>query len=67
MSEAALSGRPVIVTYFASWCPPCTHEFEALNTIRDRWSEYGIGIPYLDEEAREGLTLEQLRKVFPDA
>jgi len=47
----------------------------ALNTIepkleqriRERWSEFAIGIPYLDEAAREMLTLEQLRKVFPDA
>ncbi len=47
----------------------------ALNTIdpelerkvRERWSEYGIGVPYLDDEAREMLTLEQMRKVFPEA
>jgi 4-hydroxy-3-polyprenylbenzoate decarboxylase len=35
--------------------------------IRERWTEFAIGIPYLDEAAREMLTLEQLRKVFPDA
>jgi 4-hydroxy-3-polyprenylbenzoate decarboxylase len=47
----------------------------ALNTIdpalerkiRERWPEYAIGVPYLDESAREMLTLEQLRKVFPEA
>ncbi|HFC04457.1 MAG TPA: redoxin domain-containing protein, partial [Rhizobiales bacterium] len=29
-----LKDRPVVVTFFASWCPPCTAEFKALNVIR---------------------------------
>lgn len=30
--------------------------------IAKRWREYGIGVPYLDEDAREQLTLEELSK-----
>lgn len=27
-------GRPIVITFFASWCPPCTTEFEHLNQVR---------------------------------
>ena len=34
--------------------------------IRDRWSEYAIGERYLDDEQRDKLTLEKLRKDWPE-
>ncbi len=33
----ALNNRAVVVTFFASWCPPCTDEFAALNEIRQEF------------------------------
>ncbi len=33
-----LDDKSVVVTFFASWCPPCRKEFEVLNTLRDEFS-----------------------------
>ena len=42
--EADLTGKPVIVTFFASWCPPCTDEFLTLNQIRADHGPDRLGI-----------------------
>jgi UbiD family decarboxylase len=39
---------------------------ELESRIAARWEEYGIGIPYLDDERRELLTMEQLSKRLPE-
>ena len=39
---------------------------ELEEKIKSRWKEYGIGIPYLDEEKREMLTYKQLSKRLPE-
>ncbi len=44
ITEDDVSGKPLIVTFFASWCPPCTDEFRALNQIQDRYGEAQLGI-----------------------
>lgn len=40
-------------------------ETELEKKVRGRWQEYGIGIPYLDEEKRLQLTLENLKDELP--
>ena len=45
--------------------PTDTIEAELELRIASRWQEYGIGVPYLDNQGRERLTLENLRKRMP--
>jgi len=33
LDERLLHGRAVMVTFFASWCPPCTTEFEHMKLL----------------------------------
>ena len=47
--------------------PPVTRlPVELERQIRDRWEEYGIDVPYLSEEDRQWLTLENLSKILPE-
>lgn len=39
-----LRGRAVIVSFFASWCPPCNTEFEHLNLLNMAHAAKGLTI-----------------------
>lgn len=41
---AALDNRVVVVSFFASWCPPCTTEFHALNELRKAFPDSELSI-----------------------
>lgn len=51
VSLAAYQGRPVVLTFWASWCQPCRREFPLLSDARKRFAKDGlevIGITYQD-------------------
>ena len=37
MAAPPLENKPVLITFFASWCPPCRPEFAELNSLRKRY------------------------------
>lgn len=44
VTPASLSDRLVVVTFFASWCPPCYAEFKHLNAIRAAFDHADVAI-----------------------
>jgi thiol-disulfide isomerase/thioredoxin len=52
---AAYAGRPLVVNYFGSWCPPCNLEAPALSSwIRSHPDAQFVGVAVEDTE--DGVT-----------
>jgi len=54
---ASLSGKVVLVDFWATWCAPCKEEIPALNALRDRLAPRGFEIlgVSMDEDGRKAV------------
>ena len=44
LKTSAIDNHITVVTFFASWCPPCLHEFKALNEIQSELGKENVTI-----------------------
>ena len=68
VSLAAYRGRPVIVTFFASWCNPCEKETPLLERARrEHAAEHlgVLGVMFNDREADARAFLSRLGAHYP--
>ena len=33
------NGKPMVISFFATWCKPCNRELSAINEVYDEWKE----------------------------
>lgn len=54
VSSEQLAGRPYIVNFFASWCPPCRKELPDMVALQKKYEKQGftfVGIAFRDNAA----------------
>lgn len=39
VSTLGVSGKPVIISFFATWCKPCMRELKAINELYADWQD----------------------------
>lgn len=45
VSSLAKTGKPVIISFFATWCKPCMRELKAIDELYAEWQdEYGVTV-----------------------
>jgi thiol-disulfide isomerase/thioredoxin len=67
VSLSSYRGRPVVLTFFASWCHPCEEDMPVLERAqRDAGNRIAvIGVNYQDFESDTRRFVEQLGVTFP--
>ncbi len=67
LNAKALDDRVVLVAFFASWCPPCKHEFPHLGTVQRAYREDGLTIVAVNVfETFDGLSTPAKLESFLD-
>lgn len=65
--DRSLDGQVVLVAFFASWCPPCKHEFPHLNTIQKAYDDQGFQVIAVNVfETHDGLSTPAKLDAFLD-
>ena len=61
-----LRGHPVVVTFWATFCPPCREEFPALVAARLRHREAGLEILAVNQTTQEELGETDVRRFLAE-
>lgn len=69
VSLSDFKGKPVVINFWASWCPPCRLEMPDLNQFaadyKDKVAVLGINIAFNDKDADMRKFVADSKLVFP--
>jgi thiol-disulfide isomerase/thioredoxin len=49
MTSASLTGKPVYLNFFATWCPPCNDEAPSVDKLAQKYKSTGLVVVGVDE------------------
>jgi thiol-disulfide isomerase/thioredoxin len=69
VSLEALRGKPVVLNFFGSWCPPCVREMPALEAMSQRYRGrvQFVGVTFNDAREAARSLLERAGVTYPAA
>lgn len=67
LSLSTMAGRPVLINFWATWCPPCVEELPLINAFYQEnkaknWQVLGLAV---DKAAQVNAFLEKTPLAFP--
>lgn len=68
VSLSAYRGRPVIVYFWASWCPYCIDEMPGFNGLRDKYQDAGLeilAVNILEQAAHVRASAREMNLSYP--
>lgn len=66
---SSLKGKPVVINFWASWCPPCREEAPILEEVWRRYKDKGvtfIGVDIQDAEADARAYIKEFGITYPN-
>jgi peroxiredoxin len=54
---SGLAGKPVVLNFWGTFCPPCTEEMPALQSQADKWASAGVSVIGMNL-AENGVTVK---------
>jgi thiol-disulfide isomerase/thioredoxin len=62
-SKPELAGKPAIIEFWATWCPPCRKSIPHLNELNKKYKDKGLVIVGISNES--SATIEKFTKSNP--
>jgi len=62
ISLAGLRGKVVVLNFWQSYCPPCTHEAPVVSAVSKQWARKGVVFVGVDEQDLPGPATKFMKR-----